>query len=80
MAQITIVLHQGEFPNVLGVYGAEGAKNIAIDMCMAQNMELNKQNLTSLLLNLESDLEMQRLLTMDEGQSEYGEEDKAMHS
>ena len=52
--------------NVLKIYGAEGAKDQAIDMLMAQNMEITETNLYSALTNLEMDLEFQTAASMSD--------------
>ena len=66
MEKITLELSRQDYPNVLKIYGAEGAKDQAIDMLMAQNMEITETNLYSALTNLEMDLEFQTAASMSD--------------
>lgn len=59
MEKIILKLNKEEFPNVISIYGKQ-AVQIAVKMCQSQKMEITETNCYSVLLNLESDLEMQR--------------------
>jgi hypothetical protein len=56
MNEIILELDKENYPLVLRQYGAEGAKNQAINMCLAQKMEITPENLYSCLSTLESGL------------------------
>lgn len=71
---ITLKLNRQEFPNVIATYGMQADK-IAVQMCLSQNMEITETNCYSVLLNLESDLEMQRATAAGIDDTEEEEED-----
>jgi len=56
MNQINLQISQEQYPMVLRQYGPEGARQQAINMVSAQNLEMTEENLYSCLSTLESDL------------------------
>ena len=56
MDEIILTLDKENFPFVLRQYGPEGAKKVAINMCLARKQEITEANLYSCLSTLESDL------------------------
>jgi len=56
MDNITLKLDKENFPFVLRQYGPEGAKKMAIDMCLVRKQEITEANLYSCLSTLETDL------------------------
>jgi hypothetical protein len=57
MEQMTLVLDKENYPMVIRQYGAEGAKSMAINMCLGRNQEITEENLYSCLSTLETDLQ-----------------------
>ena len=55
--KIVLELDHKNYPWVLKQYGAEGAKEQAISMCLAAGRPVTKSNLEGLLSNLEESLE-----------------------
>lgn len=56
MKEIILEMDKSDYPLVLRQYGPEAAKNQAIDMCLAQKLEITPENLHSCLAMLESGL------------------------
>jgi hypothetical protein len=56
MEQITLELGEENYPMVLRQYGTEGAKELAISMCLKQKREITAENLYSCLSTMESSL------------------------
>jgi hypothetical protein len=54
--KITLELDEESYPLVLRQYGLEGAKKMAINMCLKQKREITAENLYSCLSTLESGL------------------------
>lgn len=72
--ELTITLSQEEFPNVIATYG-DNAAQVALQMSQKMGIEPTKINLESILMNLESDLEDQRLLSGYDPDEEYPDAD-----
>lgn len=66
MEKIELVLRDVDFPLVLSRYGAEGAKNYAIETLLNMGEEITVGKLNAVLCNLETDLQMQTASMSDE--------------
>jgi len=74
MKEVKRTLNKQEFPNVIAAYGDKAAE-IAEQTAVKLGIEPTEVNLNSILMNLESDLESDRLMSGYDPDEEYPDED-----